>query len=324
MKVVIPVAGSGTRLRPHTLSVPKPLLHVGGKAMLDHIVAPLVNLKPEEVIFVVGHKGQMIIEHIKKNYPFKSRFVPQEKLLGLGYALHLALETYDDEPTLIILGDTIVECNCHDFLNAGDHVLGLKKVDDPKRFGIAEIRDGYVAGLEEKPRHPKTNLALIGLYYFRKIARLKEELRKLISSGKTTRGEIQFTDALHELIRNGMKFTPFEVPEWYDCGKKETLLETNRNILKKLPEPQAIPGTVLRPPVFVAPTATVEASVIGPDVSISDGAVVRNSVVTNSIIGSNARVVNMVLDESLVGHKAVIQGSIRKVNIGEATEIENI
>jgi len=158
MKVIIPVAGVGTRLKPHTLTTPKPLLSVAGKTILDYLLMPLKELKPEEVIFVIGYKGEKIEKYVRDHYSFKTSFVKQDKLLGLGYAIHLALEKVGDEPLLVILGDTIVECDLKKFITVGDYALGLRHVEDPNRFGIAEIKDGSVVDVEEKPVHPKTDL----------------------------------------------------------------------------------------------------------------------------------------------------------------------
>ncbi|HOZ08850.1 MAG TPA: nucleotidyltransferase family protein, partial [candidate division Zixibacteria bacterium] len=166
IRVIVPVAGAGTRLQPHTLTLPKALLPVGGKPALAHVLEPLVPLEPEEVVFVIGHLGDQIIDYVRENYRIKARFAAQEKLLGLGYALHLALREMADGPTLVILGDTVVECDYGAFLGAGEYVLGLRSVDNPHRFGVAEVDGGRIVGLEEKPADPRSNLALIGLYYF--------------------------------------------------------------------------------------------------------------------------------------------------------------
>jgi len=323
MKVIIPVAGEGKRLQPHTFSLPKVLLHVAGRPVLAHILDPVAKLKLEEVIFVIGFKGELIKQYIQQNYDFKAGFVFQERLLGLGYALHLALETIENGPVLVILGDTIVECDLQQFTSAGDFVLGLRQVDDPQRFGIAQISDGHVVSLEEKPHQPKTNLALIGLYYFKESADLKKKLNRLVKSGQLTSGEIQLTDALQEMIEAGTRFIPYEVQGWYDCGKKETLLQTNHHILQKLPPPPDVDGSVLIHPVFVAPTAKIVNSVIGPNVSIADGAVVENAIIRNSIIGYEARVVNVILEDSLVGQKAVVSGEKKVVNIGDFSQVGN-
>jgi glucose-1-phosphate thymidylyltransferase len=321
LKVIIPVAGIGSRLRPHTYSTSKVLLHVAGRPILSHVLEPVIKLNPEEIIFVIGFKGEDVKQYIQSTYSFKSRFVLQEQLLGLGYALDLALREMADGPVLILLGDTIVEIDLEKFVTAGENVLALKTVDDPHRFGIAEVKDGYVAGLEEKPAEPKTNLAIVGLYYFRNSQELRSTLGAHVKSGKTTRGEIQFTDALQTMIQHGTKFVPFEAGEWLDCGKKETLLSTNRHLLSTRQQTARLEGSVIIPPVFVAEGATVKHSVIGPYVSISEGALVESSVVSDTIIGPHAQVSHAVLDESLVGHHVTIRGQAKQVNVGDSSEI---
>ncbi|MDH4155942.1 MAG: sugar phosphate nucleotidyltransferase, partial [candidate division Zixibacteria bacterium] len=302
MKVIIPVAGVGDRLKPHTYSQPKPLLHVAGKPMLAYILDPLLKLNPDEVIFVIGFKGDQIRSYVEKNYDFKATFVEQDQLLGLGYAIKIALDRVDSDAVLIILGDTIVECDLDKFISSGDNVLGLREVSDPRRFGIAEMKNGCVVGMEEKPARPKGNMALIGLYYIKESANLRRALEKVVESGKLTRGEIQLTDALQTMIREGTKFVSHEVQGWYDCGKKETLLETNRHLLKGRSTPAALEGSVLVPPVYVAPTAQIVNSVIGPNVSISDETVIKDCIIRNSIIGYGACLENVIIEDSLLGH----------------------
>ncbi|MEW6411416.1 MAG: sugar phosphate nucleotidyltransferase [Candidatus Zixiibacteriota bacterium] len=321
MKVIIPAAGVGTRLKPHTLTLPKPLLHIGGKTILDYLLEPVTELDPEEVRFVIGYKGDMIKEHVEKNYSFNSTFVVQDELLGLGYALHIALRDVANTPLMVLLGDTIIESDLKKFIRAGKYALGLRQVPDPQRFGIAELDDGYVSHLIEKPKEPKSNLALIGLYYFEESDSLKLELQKLVESGKTTRGEIQLTDALARMIANGTKFTPFEVEGWFDCGKKETMLSTNRHFLKKVPVPERIQDSVIIPPVYVGDDVSIEKSVIGPNVSLARGAVIKHSIISDSIIGRDARVEDMVIQESIVGREVVLKGRKKILNIGDSTEI---
>jgi glucose-1-phosphate thymidylyltransferase len=320
MKVIIPVAGVGSRLRPHTHSTPKVLLPVAGRPILDHVLEPIARLQPEEVTFVVGYLGAEIESYIQANYSFKSRFVWQERLLGLGHAINLAVQQMTDGPMLVVLGDTIVETDLKQFIAAGEYVLGLRKVDDPHRFGIAEVVNGYVSHLEEKPEHPKTNLAVIGLYYFHESQSLRKALKENSDSGHTTQGEVQFTDALERMIRNGIRFTPYEVNGWYDCGKKETVLDTNRHFLEGMQSPTSREGCTIIPPVFIAESAKVTASVIGPYVAISDEAVVENSVIKNTIIGPKAIVRNLILHDSLVGSNATLNGVSSVVNVGDSSE----
>jgi len=321
MKVIIPVAGIGTRLKPHTNSLPKPLLHIAGKTILDYLLQPLEKIKPDEVIFVVGYKGAMIREHVTRHYSFKATFVEQDRLLGLGYAVHSAMETAGDGPLLVLLGDTIVECDLGKFITTGDYTLGLRQVDDPTRFGIAEISGGFVTGVEEKPSRPKTDLALIGLYYFHESTRLHEELNRLVTSGKKTSGEIQLTDALAAMIGSGTKFVPFEVEQWYDCGKKETMLETNRHILKRMPPARQIDGSTIVDPVYIADDVRIDSSVIGPNVSISSGAVISGSTLSDSIVGANATVEKAVLRESILGNNTKLKGATGVVNLGDSSEV---
>jgi glucose-1-phosphate thymidylyltransferase len=321
MKVIIPVAGAGTRLRPHTYSQPKPLLHVAGRAMIDHILDPVVKIKPDEVVFVVGFLGDQIEEHIRQKYQFAAKFVSQNQLLGLGYALDLALQSIQGEEILIILGDTIVDFNLQEFISAGDYVLGLRQVDDPHRFGIAEIKNGHIVGLEEKPETPKGNLAVIGLYYFRDARLFRKVLSAHVASGKTTRGEIQLTDALQDMIRQGTSFTPYQVNDWYDCGKKETVLSTNRHLLTGVKPPVSSNGSSYIPPVYIDPTAKIKYSVLGPNVSVSANAVITSSVIRNSIVGADAVIENMIIEDSIIGQHAVVRNEAKVLNVGDSSEI---
>jgi glucose-1-phosphate thymidylyltransferase len=293
---------------------------VAGKPILAHLLDPLTALDPDEVVFVVGYRGEQIKEYVGANYDFKARYVRQEELLGLGFALNLAFEGMTDTDVLIILGDTIVDCDLPGFVAAGDYVLGLRQVDDPKRFGIAEVSDNIVNRVEEKPEEPHGNLAIIGLYYFKEIDRVKRALSDHIAKGTRTRGEIQFTDALQNMITDGVKFAAFEVEGWFDCGKKETMLATNRRLLSKMDEKPSGENTVIVPPVHIAPSARVVDSVIGPNVSISENSVVEKSVIAETIIGAGSRLSRVVIRDSLVGHDVVIQGDERQMNIGDSSQ----
>ncbi|MCB2231642.1 NTP transferase domain-containing protein [bacterium] len=323
MKVIIPVAGEGTRLRPHTHSAPKPLLSVAGKPILAHVLDPVAPLEPEEVIFVIGYRGEMIRKFVEETYSFKATFVEQDKLLGLGYAVDLAMQHVQSGPLMIVLGDTVVQCDLDKFRQAGDYVLGLRQVDDPRRFGIAQLDNGAVVRLVEKPENPPTNLAVIGVYYFADSAPLKEALDAHVESGKTVRGEIQLTDALEMLIQQGHRCTPFEVQGWYDCGKKETLLETNRALLDSgRATTQTIDGATITPPVYIGQNVVLEQATIGPHVSIGDGAVVRNCIIKDSIIGRDASVEQSELESSLIGNKAKVVRAKGQINLGDHSEVE--
>ena len=324
MKVIVPVAGIGTRLRPHTHPAPKPLLHVAGKPILGHILDAVVPLRPEQVIFVIGHMGEQIIDFVKSQYDFETLFIEQTELLGLGYAVYIALEQTGDTDALVLLGDTIADADLPAFVQAGPHVIGLKAVEDPHRFGIAEVEGGRITRLVEKPEEPASNLAVVGVYYFSDVRPLREELHTLIQSDVTTRGEYQITDALQRMIERGLHLAPFEIANWYDCGQKDTLLATNRALLKGSPSAVGGAGAVLIPPVYVAPDAVVEQAIVGPYVSIGAGATVKNCIVRNSIISANARVSDILLDSSLVGTSTEIRGHFKKFNIGDDSEVAEL
>ena len=327
MKVVIPVAGVGKRLRPHTHTHPKPLLPVGDKPIIAHLLDPIVKLNPEEVIFVIGYRGQQVREYVEKNYPFKATFVQQDRLLGLGYAINLAVRDLPPGELLIVLGDTVVDCDLQKIIASGENnILGVLPVKDPERFGIVEVSNGQVTRMIEKPDKPESNLAIIGLYYFSDSTPLKQALADHVESGQTTRGELQFTDALQLMLERGEMFVPYEVKGWFDCGKKETMLSTNRHLVSSLGKTPQIDGCKINPPVFIHPEAEVVASEIGPSVSISAGSIIRNSTITNSIVGYKSTIENIWLKDSLVGNEVTLKGTGRQtrliVNLGDTSEVE--
>jgi glucose-1-phosphate thymidylyltransferase len=322
MKIVVPVAGSGTRLRPHTYSQPKSLLFVGGKPMLAHVLDPIVKLDPEEVIFVIGYRGDQIREYVRENYSFPATFVTQDKLLGLGYALYLAANEIADGDMLVILGDTIVGSDLERFVKAGDNVLGVLPVEDPERFGIVTVENGRVTKLVEKPSQAHSNLAIIGLYYFKDVAPIKAALAGNVLSGRTTRGEIQFTDALQIMLEEGYEFVTSQVEEWFDCGKKETMLSTNRHIVAKAGNNPNLPGCTIIPPVYIDPSARIERSRIGPSVSIAENTVIRDSELQNCIVGRNSTIIGSVLTDSLIGNEVELKGGRLTANLGDSSELE--
>jgi glucose-1-phosphate thymidylyltransferase len=324
LKIVIPVAGEGTRLRPHTYTTPKPLIPVAGKEMLAHVIDPLLALQPDEFIFVIGYLGDKIEEFIKQKYQFKASFVEQKELRGLGAAVNLGLAKVDNNPVLIILGDTIVRTDLRGLLASEKNTIGLNKVENPDRFGVALVENGRITGFVEKPIKHISDLAIVGLYYIKDTALLKNELSELLSSGKTTGGEIQLTDALDLMIKAGCSFDPFMIDEWFDCGNEETLLATNRAFLADYKNAADIQGSVVISPVFISPDAVIEKSIIGPFVSIHEEVTIKKSIISDSIISPGAKVEYSVMEQSLVGSDTRIIGEGCKLDIGNATEIKKI
>jgi glucose-1-phosphate thymidylyltransferase len=322
MKVIIPVAGIGTRMRPHTHTAPKALLHVAGKPILGHILDGLKSHPISEVIFVVGFLGEKIVEYVQKHYKFKSKFMEQKQLKGLGYAIYLAtLGIRRNEPLLIILGDTIIEYDFSPILKGKYDAIGIKMVEDPRRFGVVELKNGFVYRLVEKPKKPISNLAIIGIYYIKNTLKLKRSLNQVIARKRSVQDEYQLTDALQLMVNAKVKFTTFNVEGWYDCGKPESILETNRHLLSKMKKTKKVKGSVIIPPTFISRSAVVEDSILGPYVSVADHAVIKNSIIRNSIISEAAEVNNSLLDSSLVGNNAEVNGNFHRFNVGDSSEL---
>ena len=320
---VIPAAGVGTRLRPHTHTRPKVLLQVAGRPILAHILDDLVALGVKRAVLIVGYMGDLVRAFVAERYrSLKVDFVEQEERLGLGHAVSLAEPFADDQPVLIVLGDTIFDADLASVIAGGVSTIGVKPVDDPQRFGIVE-RDasGRVTRLVEKPEQPASNLAITGIYYFARGGPLFAALREIQAKNIRTRGEFQLTDAMQLMVTRGEVIGTFPVDGWYDCGKTETLLETNRVLLEKQPAGPAIPGSVTRGPVFVAPSAKVEGCILGPHVSIAAGARLRNAIVRDSIVSENAIIEDILIEGSVVGEHAVVSGGFRRVNVGDSSEV---
>lgn len=322
MKAIIPVAGVGTRLRPHTFSHPKVLLNVAGKPIIGHIMDKLIDAGIDEAIVIVGYLGSMVENWLRKNYSIKFTFVNQHERLGLAHAVWMCKPYIrNDEPLLIILGDTIFDVDLRPVLKNRVSTLGVHEVDDPRRFGVAVTDDGKIMKLVEKPDEPISNLAIVGLYFLRQAAPLFSSIDHLIHKDIKTKGEYQLTDALQYMIEHGEPFTTFPVSGWYDCGKPETLLSTNETLLQKEPKSRAYPGCIINDPVFIAENASVSNAIIGPNATIGEHAVVSDAIIKDSIIGNDARVSQVMLDNSIVGNNTSINGNPHEINIGDYSEI---
>lgn len=323
MRAVIPVAGVGTRLRPHTYSLPKVLLNVGGKPILSHILDSLIEQSINKATIITGYMGKLVEEYVLQKYSsIEFDFVIQEQMLGLGHAIWKGIHTYENEPLMIILGDTIFDVNLSNVINSKQNLIGVKAVEDPSRFGVV-IKDKYnkIEKLVEKPEVLVSNLAIVGLYYINDTNLFNSCLEKLIESDIKTKGEYQLTDALQMMIDNGGKFSTFPVEGWYDCGKPETLLSTNRFLLEKKTLNLELRDSIIIPPVYISDSAVIERSVIGPYASIADGAVVKDSIIRNSIISFNSKVISSLLEESIIGNEAEVKGQFHKLNVGDSSQI---
>lgn len=321
---IIPVAGTGTRLRPHTYTYPKVLLTVGDKPILGHILDNLKENGFKKICLVIGYLGEKVKEYVSDNYKnFEISYVVQEEQKGLGHAIWLTKGVVSG-PVFIVLGDTIIEADIPEFLKGDYDKIAIKEVSDPRRFGVVEVEKGFVKNLIEKPENPVSNLAIVGIYSFKNSKFLFESLENIIRLGKTTRGEIQLTDAMAYMVKKGLKIKPVKIEGWYDCGKPETLLETNRHILNKKKHKIKLchQDCFIKTPVYIAKTARVKNSIIGPYVSIGENCSIENSIISDSIINEGAVIKNANLTKSLIGPNAYVCGRIDSINIGENSEIK--
>lgn len=329
MKIIIPVAGIGSKLRPHTHTQPKALVPVAGKAILAHIVDYFVDAGYDEFVFVIGYLGDKIESFIKLKYPqLKSSFVIQEPRQGSGHAVWMAKDKVDaKDEMLIVLGDTITDFQIASIRNQPHSLVGIKKVDDPRHFGVVELNsEGLVSKLYEKPTIPKSNLALVGIYLIKQAGKLFDALDYQIKNKIQTLEEYHLTDGIQRMINEGEKVGTFQVGNWFDCGGKTNLLETNAILLKRQndngKQNYKFPNTIIIPPVSIAYNCDISDSIIGPNVSIGENSIVKNSILKDSIIGSYSQLETAVLHQSIVGSDAYLKGLSQSLNIGDSTEID--
>ena len=305
MKIVLPVAGNGLRLRPYTENVPKCLLPVAGKTIIDWIVEDSLGLNPVETIFITGYKADAVDSFLKKRPSWgATRTVIQSNPQGLGEAVSLALPFVDDdEPLLIILGDTLFEADLSILNNMDENVLYTYKVEDPRRFGVAVTDStGRISRLVEKPQEFVSDEAIVGIYYIKDTKVLKESLKYLMDNNIRTKNEFQLTDALEMMIEMGCKFRTAPVQKWLDCGLAETLLETNARVLNRNDNSATIniPGVKVIAPCYIGKNAKISNSTIGPNVAVGDGCVIENSTIADAVLWDGVKVEGKTLNNVIV------------------------
>ena len=324
MKVIIPLAGKGTRLRPHTHVTPKPMLEIAGKPVMAYILEDLQRLGGvEEVIYITGHLKEKVEAYTKKNFSFPAQFIEQTVQDGTAGAVDLA-RPFVDQPVLIIFVDTIFETDLSVIKTTdADGIIWVKEVEDYQRFGVVVTdKDGNMTQIVEKPTTPISKRANIGLYYIKNWKLLYEGIAHVLKQPKN-KGEYYLTDAFQYMINKGAKIKVIDVEGWYDAGKLDTLLETNRIILDKgaARRPQNAQGTKIIDPVYVEDGVTLKGGSIGPNVSIGSGSVVEGSTLSDTIVGRKSRVIDSKLSHSLVGHEAVLEGVKGSVTVSDHSEI---
>lgn len=275
---IIPAAGKGVRLLPYTAHCPKTMLSVAGTPIIAHILRQIEDCGIHKVVFVVGYEKEALIEYVTAHYPHLDvKFVEQTDPKGLGHAIYMAKDAVKG-PCFILLGDTIIDGDLRPLVACGQNAVGVKTVDDPRRFGVVEMQDGLITGFEEKPERPKSNLALIGAYSFLDCAQLFSCLEEVIASGKTVKNEIQLTDALSCLLKRGAKIVPVKMNDWFDCGTVEIMLQTNRILLDRyaqVPE-KFLQNNRITPPCWIDESAVIENCDLGPYASVAEGAVLKD------------------------------------------------
>jgi len=335
MKVIIPVAGVGSRLKPHTFSTPKPLVEVAGKSILSYILDEVVKLSPSEIILIVGHLKNSI-ENFTRGYLPKEnlKFIYQELKNGDGGAIKLALDYMkikdeEDEDVFIVFGDTLIDFNLKESLkrNQGfDGIIFSREVEEPQHYGILYVdKDDIISNIIEKPENPKSNIAVIGAYWFNSFYKLSNKVDEIFEKHITSKGEYKLADVIKLFVRDKIdknRIKSVKVDGWFDCGRPEVLLEANKYYLSKLGNSKKIlkDDSVIIGPSYISKNAIVKKSIIGPNTSISTEAYIENSIIENCIIGKGAHIYNLHLKDSLIGKEVVLKGTIKKLNIGEKSD----
>lgn len=329
MKALIPVAGAGIRLRPHTYTQPKPLIPVAGKPIIAFLVDQLVAAGVNDFVFVIGYLGEKMRLYLEQAYPdINKTFVTQATRLGSAHAIHIAREAIaEDDELIIVFGDTIIDLDMAAFLKCPGSCLAVKKVKDPREVGVVEVdATGKATRLIEKPSIPKSNLALVGMYKVQEVGPLLQAVATLIEENRQTHGEFQLTDALMDMLKAGIPFHTVEVRNWFDCGKKEILLETNAMMLKRpgaaTANPDGLDNTIIIPPVYIGENCSISHSIIGPNVSIGGNTRIFASMIRESIVGNFSSLEEVVLHHSIIGNDSAIHGPSQSLNTGDGTEID--
>ena len=325
MKLIIPMAGRGTRVRPHSHTTPKPLLPVAGTMIIERIIetfARTLDRTITEVVYILGPDfGKDIkatLEEMSNRHNAKATFRVQETALGTAHAVSCAGEDLEGE-VIIVFADTLFDSKEKVSVEDADSVIWLKEVEDPSRFGVAVHQGDTITDFVEKPSEPISNLAIIGVYYFKKGEDLKKEIQYLLDNNVTGHGnEYQLTDALDRLLKDGKVFKKATVDEWLDCGTLPAWLDTTKVILDK--ENHSFDehaGSTIHPPVFIADSVTIAGSEIGPNVSIEAGTIIKNSTIKNSIVQHNATLLDSDLDNSSIGNSAEVSGAKGEIHVGD-------
>ena len=336
MKIIVPMAGRGSRLRPHTLTVPKPLIPIAGKPIVHRLVediAKVLDEKIDEVAFIIGEDfGEQVEKDLMKianSLGAKGTIYYQDKPLGTGHAIMCAKESLSG-PAVVAYADTLFKADFN-LDKEADAVMWVKKVENPSAYGVVKLnQNNEITDLVEKPEEFVSDLAVIGIYYFKDVAVLKNELQNVLDAKLTRGGEYQINDGIEAMRESGLRFVPGKVDEWMDCGNKNVTVETNGRMLnflhqdgeKLISDSVKIKDSEITEPCYIGENVELINAKIGPNVSIGDGTKVENSTIKNSLIQTFADVKNAKLDNAMIGNHARFDGEFTQISIGDYSVLE--
>jgi len=330
MKIIVPMAGIGSRLRPHTLTIPKPLTKIAGKPIVQRLVEDItavVNQKIDEIVFIIGPtfpKGtKERLLKIAETLNTKGSVEIQHEALGTAHAIYCAEKALNG-PCVVAFADTLFKAN-FSLDDQADGAIWVKQVADPSAFGVVKLDNGIITDFVEKPKDFVSDLAIIGIYYFKEAALLRDEIKFLLDNDLKEHGEYQLTNALEALKQKGLKFVPGEVNAWMDCGNKPVTLETNTRVLQfaqkagenLVSNAVKLDNSTIIPPCFIGKNVVLTNSTIGPNVSLGDNSCVTDSTVTESLIQENTTIKNAQLNKAMIGNNVVYNGNFTEVSLGD-------
>ncbi len=332
MKIIVPMAGIGKRMRPHTLTIPKPLLPIAGKPIVQRLVEDIAKVCAEpidEIGFIIGDFGEKVEKHlisVAESLGAKGHIFHQEEALGTAHAILCAQQLLDGK-VVVAFADTLFRA---DFTldDSKDGIIWVQSVEDPKAFGVIKVDDNnIITDFVEKPQTFVSDMAIIGIYYFKDGNNLKNELQYLIDNDIKDKGEYQLTNALENMKQKGVQFSPGKVEEWLDCGNKNATVYTNQRVLEFLKGQNIVASsattenTVIIEPCYIGENVKISNSIVGPHVSVGDGTIIENSIIKNSIIQTNSTLKGVQFDNTMIGNHVSIENKLKSCSIGDYNEL---